>query len=293
MKRTTRGDGDDVEEEEESVPQQQDENAGGGPLNESEPCTLSEEFLDKCLDAFDAIEDANGVIQEAQQAKTNRLRQCQFLLQTLALDKVKGAILNKHPNTAWFVKDIAEIAVDLKNDHLVDITSGTKGSIIVRLSLKTGVDRVILTQGGSTVYILNPSSGRWRGDIMQRHRTFLEGIRSIRAVLLETVKLYIAVRDDQKDPEKLWELEYRDLITTAKRSYLCKRENEAPKSTTAPPPGKPVKQKRRREQTPAAGSRASIAANRPAAVMHHPSPSSEVQVVNFAEDDLDDEDAQI
>lgn len=293
MKRTTRGDGDDVEEEEESVPQQQDENAGGGgPLNESEPCTLSEEFLDKCLDAFDAIEDANGVIQEAQQAKTNRLRQCQFLLQTLALDKVKGAILNKHPNTAWFVKDIAEIAVDLKNDQLVDITSGTKGSIVVRLSLRLGVDRVILTQGGSTVYIMNPLTGRWRGDILQRHRTFLEGIRSIRAVLLETVKLYIAVRDEQKDPEKLWELEYRDLITTAKRSYLCKRENEAPKNTAA---GKSVKQKRRREQTPAAGSRASIAANRPsAAVMHHhPSPSSEAQVVNFVEDDLDDEDAQI
>jgi hypothetical protein len=104
------------------------------------------------------------------------------------------------------------------------------------------------------------------------------------------VKLYIAVRDDQKDPEKLWEQEYRDLITTAKRSYLCKRENEPPK--TAPPTSKPVKQKRRREQTPAAGSRASIAANRPTSVMHHPSPSSEAQV-NFAEDDLDDEDAQI
>jgi hypothetical protein len=294
MKRTTR-DGDDGEGDSDVRPAAQEEDAegNGGPLNESEPCTLSEEFLDKCVDAFEAIEDANGVIREAQQAKTNRLRQCQYLLQTLALDKVKDVMLHKHANTAWFVKDISEIAMDPQNDKLADITSGSKGSIVVRVSLETGVDRVFLVQDSNIVYIMNPWSGRWRGEILQRHRVFLEGIRNIRNVLLEIVQLYIAVRHDQKDPEKLWETQYRDLITTAKRSYLCKRENE---QQNKPATNKPAtKTKRRREQTPAAGSRASIAANRPTNVTHHhqPSPSeAQVTAVNFVEDE-DDEDAQI
>lgn len=300
MKRTIRdgddGEGENIDDDDAHQQQPQEDTAGGGggPLNESEPCTLSEEFLDKCVDAFEAIDEANGVIREAQQAKTIRLRQCQFLLQTLALDKVKDAILHKHANTAWFIKDISEIAVDPQNDQIVDITSGAKGSIVVRVSLKMGVDRVTLVQDSGMVYIMNPLSGRWRGDILQRHRVFLEGIRNIRNVLLETVKLYISARDDQRDPEKLWETHYRDLITTAKRSYLCKRENEqksALPSNNNKVPTTATKTKRRREQTPAAGSRASVAANRPTSVM--PSPS-EVQVtaVNFA-DDEEDEDAQI
>lgn len=292
MKRTTRdGEGGDDNNAQQDVDAANED--GGGPLNESEPCTLSEDFLDKCWEAFEGVEDANNAIRQAQNAKNTRLRQCQFLLQTLALDKVKSAMLHAHPNTAWFVKDISEIAVDPQNAQSVDITSGAKGAVVVRLSTEIGVERVILAHDQGMAYILNPFTGRWRGDILQRHRGFLEGVRNIRSVLLEAAKMYIAVRDEnQKDPEKLWEHEYRDLIAIAKRSYMCRRENEKPTS-------KPKVHKKRREQTPAAGSRASLAVNRPSVVtIAAAATSPEPTAINDGDDDDDDdeeneEDAQI
>jgi len=318
MKRTTPNQNidNDVEDEEE---EDGDEGPAfevdvSGPINEPVACTLTENFLDECLKTFELLEDASAVIREGEMRKQQKLKVCQYLLQTLILDKVKTWVLAAHPKTEWFIKGISEVDRDPEDPEFIELQTENE-SVSVRIHSARGLDRVtLLSEGGNNlsantcVYIMN-AEGRWRGEILQKHRKFLEGMRGIRHVLLIFVKQYLAHTEVHKDPEKLWNTEFRDLIITAKRSYLCKRENErvtvstpaqvvggggaaissnasvassssnTPASntnaTTTTTTSKP-KTKRRREQTPAAGSRASIAANRELAA---------VSAVEFENDD--------